>query len=61
MKEYAVKGSVIEITLDSGRVVKCSTKWAETTMQKLETDMEDVLLMWLEDNEYLINDEQESS
>ena len=59
MKDYKVNGKVIEITLDNDKVVKCATEWAEKTMKILDTDMEDVLLMWLEDNEYLINDEQE--
>lgn len=59
MKDYKVNGKVIEITLDNGKTVKCATEWAEKSMKILDTDMEDVLLMWLEDNEYLINDEQE--
>ena len=59
MKDYKVNGKVIEITLDNDKVVKCATEWAEKSMKILDTDMEDVLLMWLEDNEYLINDEQE--
>ena len=59
MKEYKVNGSVIEMVLESGKVVKCSTEWANRAMKSLETDMEDVLLMWLEDNNYLINEEQE--
>ena len=28
-------------------------------MEKLDTDLEDVLLMYLEDNDYIINDSQE--
>ena len=59
MKEYKVNGSVIEMILESGKVVKCSTEWANRAMKSLETDMEDVLLMWLEDNDYLVNEEQE--
>ena len=59
MKEYKVNGSVIEMVLESGKVVKCSTEWANRAMKSLETDMEDVLLMWLEDNDYLVNEEQE--
>ena len=59
MKEYKVNGSVIEMVLESGKVVKCSTEWANRAMKSLETDMEDVLLMWLEDNNYLVNEEQE--
>lgn len=59
MKEYKVNGSIIEMVLESGKVVKCSTEWANRAMKSLETDMEDVLLMWLEDNNYLVNEEQE--
>lgn len=59
MKDYKVNGKYIEITLDNDKVVKCDKKWAETSVEKLGTDMEDVLLMWLEDNDYLVNEEQE--
>lgn len=58
MKDYKVNGKLIEMTLESGKVVKCATQWAEKTMKALNTDMEDVLLMWLEDNDYLVNEEQ---
>lgn len=59
MKEYKVNGKVIDITLDSGKVVKCSTEWAEKSVKALDTDLDDVLLMFLEDNNYLVNEEQE--
>ena len=59
MKDYKINGKVIDITLDNGKVVKCSTEWVEKSMKALGTDMEDVLLMWLEDNDYIINEEQE--
>ena len=59
MKDYKVNGKVIEMTLENGKVVKCSTDWANKSMKALDTDMEDVLLMWLEDNDYLENEEQE--
>lgn len=59
MKDYKVNGKVVEMTLENGKVVKCGTEWVEKTMKVLETDMEDVLLMWLEDNDYLVNEEQE--
>ncbi len=60
MKEYRVNGKVVEMVLDSGKVVKCATEWVEKTMTTLDTDMEDVLLMWLEDNDYLVNEEQDA-
>lgn len=59
MKDYKINGKVIDITLDNGKVVKCSTEWVEKSMKALETDMEDVLLMFLEDNDYIVNEEQE--
>ena len=59
MENYRVNGKYIEITLSTGKVVKCEKEWAEKSMKALETDLEDVLLMWLEDEGYIINDEQE--
>ena len=59
MKEYNVKGSLVEIVLDNDKVVKVSKKWVDTTMEKLDTDIEDVLLMYLEDNDYMVNEEQQ--
>lgn len=59
MKEYKVNGKVIEITLDNDKIVKCSTEWVEKSMKALNTDIEDVLLMFLEDNDYIVNEEQE--
>ena len=59
MKDYLIKGNLVEIILDNGKVVKVSKKWVDNTMVNLDTDMEDVLLMYLEDNDYLVNDDQE--
>ena len=59
MKDYLIKGNLVEITLDNGKVVKVSKKWVDNTMVNLDTDMEDVLLMYLEDNGYLVNEDQE--
>lgn len=59
MKDYKINGKVIDITLDNGKIVKCSTEWVEKTMKNLETDIDDVLLMFLEDNDYLVNEEQD--
>ena len=59
MKEYVVKGKVIEITLENGKVVKAMTEYLQRMMDNLGLDMEDAVLTWLEDEEYLINDEQE--
>ena len=59
MKDFKINGSVIEITLENGKIVKVATAWAEKTMKALDTDMEDVLLMWLEDEGYITNEEQD--
>ena len=59
MKDYQEKGNIIEITLDNDKKVKVATKWVHDTVARLDTDIEDVLLMWLEDNDYLVNEEQE--
>ena len=60
MKDYKLNGSVYEITLDNDKVVKVSAKWVDNSMKSLETDLEDVLLMWLEDNDYIVNEEQDN-
>lgn len=59
MKEYIVKGNAIEVTLDDGRVVKVAAKYIERMIDKLEIDEEEAILTWLEDEEYLTNDEQD--
>ena len=58
MKDYKELDKVYEITLENGKVVKVDKKWAQLSMEKLETDLEDVLLMYLEDNDYLENEAQ---
>ena len=59
MKDYVVKGKVVEITLENGKVVKAMTEYLQRMMDNLGLDMEDAVLTWLEDEEYLINEEQE--
>ena len=59
MKEYKENGSVIEITLDNEKIVKVSTKYIDNMVDKLGIDKEDAILTWLEDEEYLVNEEQE--
>lgn len=58
MKEYKENGKVINITLDNGKIVKVASTWVDKAMQSLDIDKEEALLMWLEDNNYLINEEQ---
>ena len=58
MKDYKLNGKMYEITLDNDKVVKVDKKWVDTSIENLQTDLEDVLLMYLEDNVYITNDAQ---
>lgn len=58
MKNYLLNGNYYTITLENDKNVKVAKKWVDTAVEKLDTDVEDVLLMWLEDNDYLVNEEQ---
>ena len=59
MKDFIENGKVIDIILDDDRVVKVSTEYINNMIKNLDIDKEEALLTWLEDEEYLINDEQE--
>lgn len=59
MKNYMRNGNAIEVTLEDGRLVKVAAKYIERMVEKLEIDEEEAILTWLEDEEYLTNDEQE--
>lgn len=59
MKDYKVVGKVINIELENGKIVKVATDYIRKNMSILEIDEEDAILTWLEDEGYLINDEQE--
>ena len=59
MKDFKVNGMAVEVELENGKTIKIDKKWVENSMVQLETDMEDVVLMYLEDNGYLVNDDQE--
>ena len=59
MKNYELNGNYYTITLDNDKKVKVAKKWVDTAIEKLDTDLDDVLLMWLEDNDYLVNEELE--
>ena len=60
MENYKINGNVIEITLKSGKVVKVDKNWADQTMKALDLDLDETLQMFLEDNDYLLNEEQEA-
>ena len=59
MEKFVIDGKVVVITLEDGREVKASTKYLENMVKNLGIDMDEAVLTWLEDEEYLINEEQE--
>lgn len=59
MKDYIVDGKVVRIELEDGRKVTAATEFLEKMMANLEIDMDEAVMTWLEDEEYLINDDQE--
>ena len=59
MENYKINGNVIEITLKGGKVIRVDKNWADQTMKALDLDLDETLQMFLEDNDYLLNEEQE--
>jgi len=59
MKEFIENGNVIEAVLDNDKIVKISAKYINTMVENLGIDKEDAILTWLEDEGYLVNEEQE--
>ena len=58
MKNYVENGNYFTIELENGKNVKVAKKWVDTACQKLDIDVDTALEMWLEDNDYLENEEQ---
>lgn len=59
MFDFEVKGKYVEVKLDNGKTCKIATKWVEDTSERLDLDDYDVIELWLSDNGYLDNEEQE--
>lgn len=59
MKNYIINGKVVVITLENNKEVKASTQYIEKISKNLNVDTEEAVLIWLEDEGYLINEEQE--
>ena len=59
MENYAINGKVVDITLENGKVVKAMTSYLENMVKTLDIDMDEAVLTWLEDEGYLVNEEQE--
>ena len=49
----------MKYTLSNGKVVNIPDKEIEKSMKTLDLTKEDAIQMWLEDNDYEVNDEQE--
>ena len=59
MMDYVRNGKVIEATLENGKVIKMESAFIDKMMTNLGIDEEDAVLTWLEDEEYIINEDQE--
>ena len=59
MIDFIENGNVIEAVLDNDKIVKISAKYINTMVENLGIDKEDAILTWLEDEGYLVNEEQE--
>lgn len=59
MENYVINGNVIEVKLANNKVIKIDKKWADETMKTLDISLEETLQMYLEDEGYIINQEQE--
>ena len=59
MENYVINGKVTDITLENGKVVKAMTSYLENMCNILDMDMDEAVLTWLEDEGYLVNEEQE--
>lgn len=58
LKEYLRKGKVIEATLENEKKVLISSEFIDNMVKNLNIDEEEAVLTWLEDEEYIINDDQ---
>lgn len=59
MFDFEIKGNVVEVKLDNGKTCKIATKWVENTCKSLDLDEYETIEMWLNDNGYLDNEEQD--
>lgn len=59
MENYVINEKVVDITLENGKVVKAMTSYLENMVKTLDIDMDEAVLTWLEDEGYLVNEEQE--
>lgn len=59
MFNYEIKGKVIYITLENGKVAKAMTTYVENMAKELDITMDEAVYTWLEDEGYILNEEQE--
>lgn len=59
MKDFKVDGKVIRIEMENGKKYMVATDYIEKSMTNLDIDMEEAVLTWLEDEGYLVNEDQE--
>jgi len=61
--KFEDKGNYYEITLineqEQTKNVKIVKQWVITTMEKLQLNFWETVNLWLEDNDYIVNEEQE--
>ena len=59
MKDFRIDGKIIRIEMEDGRKYNVATDYIEKSMTNLDIDMEEAIMTWLEDEGYLINEDQE--
>jgi hypothetical protein len=59
MFDYKLNGKLYELTLENGKVVKVDKTWVDNAEKVFETNTTNALRIWLEDNDYLVNEELE--
>lgn len=59
MFNYEIKGKVVYINLNNGKVAKAMTSYIENMAKEFNISMDEAVNIWLEDEGYLINEEQE--
>lgn len=59
MKDFKIDGKIIRIEMEDGRKYNVATDYIEKSMTNLDIDMEEAVMTWLEDEGYLINEDQE--
>ena len=58
MFDYTINGRLVEVTLDNGKKAKIDKKFLDTSCQNLQIEFDEAIEMWLDDEGYLNNEEQ---